>query len=43
MNIARKVAVAFVAAALSIGLVSISAPAQADTSWPYRTIPGGTR
>lgn len=43
MNIARKVAIAFVTAALSIGLVSISAPAQADTSWPYRTILGAGR
>jgi len=36
MNIARKVAVAFVTAALSIGLVSFSAPAQADSGWPAR-------
>ena len=33
MNIARKVAVTVAAAALSVGLVGISAPAHADSSW----------
>ncbi len=40
MNIARKVAIALVTAGLSIGLVAVSAPAQADSSWPYRTTLG---
>ena len=33
MNIARKVAIALVTATLSVGLLGISAPAHADTSW----------
>ncbi len=33
MNIARKVAIALVTATLSIGLLGISAPANADISW----------
>ena len=35
MNIARKVAIALATAGLSLGLLGISAPAQADTSWGY--------
>jgi hypothetical protein len=33
MNIVRKVATVTAAAALSIGLLGISAPAHADTTW----------
>ena len=33
MKIARKAAVAVVAALLSVGLLGISAPAHADTAW----------
>jgi hypothetical protein len=33
MNIARKAAIALVAATMSFGLLGISAPAHADTSW----------
>ena len=33
MNIARKVAIAIVTATLSVGLLGISAPAHADTTW----------
>jgi hypothetical protein len=33
MNVARKVAIALVTATMSIGLLGISAPAHADTSW----------
>jgi hypothetical protein len=33
MNIGRKVAVALAAMGLSLGLLGISAPAQADSSW----------
>jgi hypothetical protein len=33
MNIARKVAIALVTATLSVGLLGISAPAHADSSW----------
>ena len=33
MNIARKLAVALVTATLSVGLLGISAPAHADSSW----------
>lgn len=33
MNITRKVAIAIVTATLSVGLLGISAPAQADSSW----------
>jgi hypothetical protein len=33
MNIGRKVAVVVAATGLSLGLLGISAPAQADTSW----------
>jgi hypothetical protein len=33
MNIARKVAIAVFTATLSIGLVGISAPAHADSTW----------
>lgn len=35
MNIARKVAIAVVTATLSVGLLGISAPANADVSWNY--------
>lgn len=35
MNIARKVAVVVATAGLSLGLLGISAPAQADTTWGY--------
>lgn len=35
MNIARKIAITVAATALSLGLVGISAPAQADSSWGY--------
>ena len=41
MNIARKVAAALITAALSFGLVAISAPANADTGWPARPPAGG--
>jgi hypothetical protein len=33
MKIARKVAVALAAAGLSLGLLGITAPAQADVTW----------
>ena len=33
MRITRKVAVVLATAGLSLGLVGITAPAQADTSW----------
>ncbi|MGZ4447077.1 MAG: hypothetical protein ACXVWZ_09185 [Nocardioides sp.] len=33
MNIARKAAVALATVGLSVGLLAITAPAQADTSW----------
>jgi len=33
MKLARKIAIAAVAAGLSVGLLGISAPANADTSW----------
>lgn len=33
MNIGRKVAIALATAGLSLGLLGISAPAQADSSW----------
>ena len=33
MNIGRKVAIALAATGLSLGLLGISAPAQADSSW----------
>jgi hypothetical protein len=33
MNIARKVAIAVLAATMSFGLVGIAAPAHADFSW----------
>jgi hypothetical protein len=33
MNIGRKVAMVLAATGLSLGLLGISAPAQADTSW----------
>ena len=35
MNIARKIAIATVAAGLSFGLLGISAPAHADSRWSY--------
>ena len=35
MNITRKVAIALATAGLSLGLLGISAPAQADTTWGY--------
>ena len=35
MNIARKVAIAVATAGLSLGLLGISAPAQADSSWGW--------
>jgi hypothetical protein len=37
MNIARKVAIALVTATMSIGLLGISAPAHADSSWGWRS------
>lgn len=33
MNIVRKIAVTVAAATLSVGLVGLSSPAHADTSW----------
>lgn len=39
MSILRKVVLAAVAAGLSVALVGVSAPAQADSSWGYRTPP----
>ena len=35
MNITRKAAIVLATAGLSLGLLGISAPAQADTSWGY--------
>ena len=35
MKITRKVAIAFATAGLSLGLLGITAPAQADTTWGY--------
>jgi len=43
MNIARKIAIAVVTATLSVGLLGISAPAQADSSWWGRPGIGGGR
>ncbi|WP_343909633.1 hypothetical protein [Nocardioides aquiterrae] len=40
MNIARKIAVAVVTATLSLGLVAVTAPAHADSTWGLRP-PGG--
>lgn len=40
MNIVRKVGITIAAAAVSVGLLGISAPAaHADTSWGYRVAP----
>jgi hypothetical protein len=36
MNIARKVAIALVTATMSVGLLGISAPAHADSTWGWR-------
>jgi hypothetical protein len=36
MNVARKVAFAVVTVTLSVGLLGISAPAQADSGWGLR-------
>lgn len=33
MNVVRKIAIVVATASLSIGLLGISAPAHADTSW----------
>lgn len=41
MNIARKVAIAVVTATLSFGLLGISAPAHADSTWGRPGIGGG--
>ena len=42
MRVLRKVFVTMAAAALSVGLVAISAPAaDADSSWGSRTSPSG--
>ncbi len=41
MNIARKVAIALLAGTMSLGLLGISAPAHADTTWGYRIVNGG--
>ena len=35
MNIARKVAIAAATVGLSLGLLGITAPAQADSSWGW--------
>ena len=35
MNITRKAVIALAAAGLSLGLLGISAPAQADSTWGY--------
>ncbi|GGO73412.1 hypothetical protein [Nocardioides deserti] len=44
MNIARKVGITIAAAAVSVGLLGISAPAaHADTSWGYRIAPSSGR
>ena len=37
LNTARKVAVALVAATMSVGLLGISAPAHADTTWGWHS------
>jgi hypothetical protein len=45
MNFVRRAGIMIAAAAVSIGLLGIAAPAQADTSWGCggycRTLPGG--
>lgn len=41
MNIVRKIAIAVVTATLSVGLLGISAPAHADSSWTRPGIGGG--
>ncbi|MGY2700963.1 MULTISPECIES: hypothetical protein [unclassified Nocardioides] len=41
MNVTRKVAIAVVTATLSFGLLGISAPAHADSSWNGRPPAGG--
>lgn len=33
MNVTRKIAIAMVTATLSVGLLGISAPAHADSTW----------
>jgi len=38
MNIAKKVAVALATAGLSLGLLGITAPAQADSTWGWITV-----
>jgi hypothetical protein len=38
MNIARKAAIALATAGLSLGLLGISAPAQADTTWGWISV-----
>jgi hypothetical protein len=38
MNIARKAAIALATAGLSLGLLGISAPAQADSTWGWITV-----
>ncbi|MDN4172065.1 hypothetical protein QWY28_03835 [Nocardioides sp. SOB77] len=44
MNFARKVGITFAAAAVSFGLLAVSAPAaQADTTWGYRIAPTAGR
>jgi hypothetical protein len=35
MSVARRAAAAVLAASLGVGVVAMSAPAQADTSWGY--------
>lgn len=43
MNVLRKACVTLAAAALSVGLLGITAPAaNADSSWGYRGQPTGT-
>jgi len=43
MNVLRRVCITVAAAALSVGLLGITAPAaNADSSWGFRGMPAGT-
>lgn len=44
MNIARKITITVAATAISIGLLGVSAPAQArDSSWGYSSTKASTK
>ncbi|WP_435741882.1 hypothetical protein [Nocardioides sp. SYSU DS0663] len=39
MTFARKVAIAVLAGTMGLGIIGVSAPAQADTTWGYVIAP----